>query len=145
MSIREPINQSDAASPQSVNICLNCTRPTCSGVCDAFPKQAPPSSRASAAYEYNGESHSLPEWADLLGIKYATLHKRLRSGMSFAEALQYGITGRRNVHRYTIGSESHTLKEWAAITGVPYSTIVQRLAHGVDIEYAIRRELVKHR
>ena len=29
---------------------------------------------------WNGETHLLPEWADILGIKYGTLWKRLHDG-----------------------------------------------------------------
>lgn len=35
---------------------------------------------------WNGETHTLPEWADILGIKYGTLWKRLHDGMTIDEA-----------------------------------------------------------
>lgn len=42
------------------------------------------------SYTYNGETLILKQWAEKLGIKYTTLHKRLtRSKMSFEEAINY--------------------------------------------------------
>ena len=35
---------------------------------------------------WNGETHTMPEWADILGIKYGTLWKRLHDGMTIDEA-----------------------------------------------------------
>lgn len=35
---------------------------------------------------WNGETHTLPEWAGILGIKYGTLWKRLHDGMTIDEA-----------------------------------------------------------
>ena len=35
---------------------------------------------------WNGETHTLTEWADILGIKYGTLWKRLHDGMTIDEA-----------------------------------------------------------
>jgi hypothetical protein len=36
--------------------------------------------------EFNGRSQALKDWASELGLKYTTLHKRIRSGWSIAEA-----------------------------------------------------------
>ena len=38
-------------------------------------------------YSYNGEEHTIPEWADMYGIRYKTLWKRLKRGMSIEDAL----------------------------------------------------------
>ena len=38
---------------------------------------------------WNGETHTLPEWADILGIKYGTLWARIyRDGKSIEEAFR---------------------------------------------------------
>lgn len=42
--------------------------------------------RSNISVEYNGETHTLAEWAKALGIKYATLRKRLMGGWSVEEA-----------------------------------------------------------
>lgn len=38
-------------------------------------------------YTFNGETKTLSEWANSLGIKYTTLHERLRLGKTIKEAL----------------------------------------------------------
>ena len=43
--------------------------------------------RSSVRVEYNGESHTLAEWARIVGINYKTLTNRIYHGKSFAEAL----------------------------------------------------------
>ena len=42
--------------------------------------------RHNVVIEYNGERHSISEWADLLHIPYKTLHYRLRSGWDVSKA-----------------------------------------------------------
>lgn len=37
---------------------------------------------------YCGETHTLPEWADILGIKYGTLWERIHDGMSVEDAFR---------------------------------------------------------
>ena len=37
---------------------------------------------------WNGETHLLPEWADILGIKYGTLWKRMRDGKPLDEVFK---------------------------------------------------------
>lgn len=36
----------------------------------------------NAIYEYNGEKHTLSEWARIYGIKYKFLHKKIHSGQA---------------------------------------------------------------
>lgn len=42
--------------------------------------------RSNITVEYNGESRTVAEWAKILGIKYATLRKRLEEGWSVEDA-----------------------------------------------------------
>ena len=42
--------------------------------------------RSNVVVEYKGECHTLAEWAKILGIKYATLRKRLDEGWSVEDA-----------------------------------------------------------
>lgn len=39
---------------------------------------------------YNGESHTIPEWSNILGIKYGTLWKRLHDGIPVEKAFKKG-------------------------------------------------------
>lgn len=42
--------------------------------------------RSNVSVEYNGEVHTIAEWSQILGIKQATLRKRIRCGWSVAKA-----------------------------------------------------------
>ena len=37
---------------------------------------------------YQGETHTLPEWAEICGIEYGTLWSRLKRGKSFEDAIK---------------------------------------------------------
>lgn len=43
---------------------------------------------SNKVYSYNGESHTISEWAKISGVKYKTLVARLNNGMDFAMAIQ---------------------------------------------------------
>lgn len=43
--------------------------------------------RANRFITYNGETHTLSEWSNIVGINIKTLHKRLRDGWSAEDAL----------------------------------------------------------
>lgn len=38
-------------------------------------------------FTYNGQTHTMSEWAKLVGIKYTTLRSRVRNGMAFEDAI----------------------------------------------------------
>ena len=38
-------------------------------------------------YTYNGDTHTVAEWADILGVNKHTLYTRLRRGVPFAQAI----------------------------------------------------------
>lgn len=43
--------------------------------------------------EYNGESHTLKEWAEILGINYSTVHKRYSAGKTIEQILKVNRKG----------------------------------------------------
>lgn len=45
--------------------------------------------RNSRQYTYQNETHSIAEWANIVGIPYQTLYMRLRKGLTIDEALNY--------------------------------------------------------
>ena len=95
--------------------------------------------------EYNGQIHSIAEWANKLGIKRITLYKRLTT-MSPEQALSFTFasTERRNSRiTVTYQKETHTLTEWVKITGIHYSTLYARYLAGKPLDasrnYRVRR------
>lgn len=104
-------------------------------------KEAYKSRSSSVTYEYNGEKYSPAELSEKTGINISTLTKRIRDGMSVAEAVEAPVRGRssngvetmRN-KKFSFNGEEHTITQWAAITGVPISTIYTRLAYGWDMD-----------
>ena len=81
--------------------------------------------RHNHVIEHNGETHTLKEWSEILGISYNTLKTRLRKGCTNEELL--ATVCQRTI---TACGETHTLREWAEITGVSYYTIKTRVYHG---------------
>lgn len=43
--------------------------------------------RTVPLFTYSGETHTLPEWSEITGIKYGTLWKRIKNGWSIEKAL----------------------------------------------------------
>lgn len=37
---------------------------------------------------YNGETHTVKEWASITGLHYATIHKRIKKGLTIKEVLR---------------------------------------------------------
>ena len=49
--------------------------------------------RSNRCVEYNGETHTIAEWAEILGIKYATLRKRINDGWDVEKAFSAPVRG----------------------------------------------------
>lgn len=49
--------------------------------------------KSNIRIEFNGETHTLSEWSRMLGIKEATIRKRIKSGLSVEEAFNTPIRG----------------------------------------------------
>ena len=86
-------------------------------------------------YTYNGETHVLKEWANILNIKYTTLYNRItRSKMSFREA----ITRKKEDNLTLFKGEYKTLKEWCSIYNIKYQTVINRInKHHWSVEEAL--------
>ena len=91
---------------------------------------------------YNGETKTISEWADVLGIKRRTLHNRLcRSHMSvelaFRKEYLYG-------NKITYQGETKTVSQWAKIIGISEGALYQRVfKRKIPIEKAFQKECKK--
>jgi len=150
--------------PHMIAVCTNCQKADCDGICedykDAFrayvglppikrylrptlkPKQKKPK-KVKHTYVYNhdltayGETHTLREWAEILGIEYNKIYMRMYRGMTFEEAVS---TKERKIcigQKYTINGETKTIKEWAKAKGITPKCIYVRMERGYSIEDAI--------
>ena len=53
----------------------------------ATPKEQANNRRNTVYLEYNGEKHTISEWADILGINRSTLNNRVHRGWTAEKAL----------------------------------------------------------
>ena len=78
---------------------------------------------------YNGESHSIREWAKIKGLTYSAINWRLKNGWSVESALNTPIK-KREQKKIEIDGESHTIEEWSRINNIGITTIYERLQLG---------------
>ena len=67
-----------------VEICLNCEKPKCTGVCDEALQKAANASRSVSALTltYQDKTLTIRQWADLLGLQRSTIYRRMERGLT---------------------------------------------------------------
>lgn len=98
----------------------------------------------------NGESHTLTEWSNLMGIPHDTIMRRIKNGWCVEDALTRPVRVQKNNaaknvdaiqsgHNtaITFGNTTHTITEWEKITGISRTTIKNRLKQGMSVEDAL--------
>lgn len=66
-----------------IEICLNCTKPDCDDCLSSRNVEKP--KKRNKLYYVNDEGRSMKEWAEVLGIHYPTLSRRIRLGIKIDE------------------------------------------------------------
>jgi hypothetical protein len=95
--------------------------------------------RSNKQIEYNGETHTISQWANIVGIDRKTLEKRFgKFKWSPDKALTTPVNAKWKYYEYN--GELHTLNDWSRISGVPRFTIESRLKRGASLERAIKKE-----
>jgi hypothetical protein len=95
--------------------------------------------RSNRLITYEGETRTVSEWSEKVGIKAATLSGRLNySGYSNERAL----TEPTEI-KHAIGEEAHTLTKWVDILGLKYSTVANRISRGMDPAEALTKPVRK--
>lgn len=85
-------------------------------------------------FTYNNETHVLKEWARILNIKYTTLYKRIRNGLSFEKAIENDPYNRLIEYN----GEKHSLNDWCKLKNIEYNVVINRLdKHKWTFEEAI--------
>jgi hypothetical protein len=103
------------------------------------------SGRRGREITHDGKTHSVAEWAEITGVKVATIHYRLRSGFTIADALDPNFAPSFDGERlYTHDGETLCLSEWSRRSGIKFATLDHRLRIGMTIGEAISHPKGKH-
>lgn len=92
-------------------------------------------------YEFNGEIHSISEWARIIGVKRELLRDRIiRLGWPIEKALTTPVLpmgmGKNNV-MLEYNGETHPIGTWEKLLGFSPETLRGRLKRGWPVEEAI--------
>lgn len=95
---------------------------------------------------YQGETHTLQEWADISGIKLDTIRRRLKLAWDIAAIFETPVHPPRTWFDLVIEAqgETHTLEEWSKIRSLHTKTIICRLQRGWTGERAITTPSQQH-
>ena len=77
--------------------------------------------------KYNGEIHTLTEWANILDVTPTTLFHRYERGWSVDNMLKPNV---RNEIVLTYNNKTHTLSEWSKLLNINYKTLQYRYYKG---------------
>lgn len=82
--------------PRLVELCLNCKRYKCHGICDDYihlRREISPFTRKAKfvgkLWEMDGREMTISQWAIEYRMNYATLRRLVSRGMTVKEAIQY--------------------------------------------------------
>lgn len=102
----------------------------------ATPKEQANNTRRNHIVEFNNETHTIAEWAEITGIPVGTIWKRLSSGWT----PQRVLTERVRKTQLEYSGETHTIAEWSRITGLGETAILRRLQRGWSVEDALTKK-----
>lgn len=104
--------------------------------------------RRTRRITWNGETHTLKEWASRLGGTHSALTGRLHQGWSEHDAIATPFNDpwlerarRKGSLSITYRGETKTTTEWARITGIRRSTLQYRLGAGWPPETILTRDV----
>lgn len=98
----------------------------------ATVKEQANNTRRNVYMTIDGETKSVPEWAEIYGVNQETVRRRVRELgwdpiKALTEPLYYG-----DVYEYN--GESHLLSEWSKILGIEVGTLKTRIDRGWPID-----------
>lgn len=91
---------------------------------------------------YNNETHSLREWAKILGLRTDRVvqrYKKYPNDLDYVFSnINYEHAGK---HFIEYNNETHSLTEWSKITGINYMTLMSRYRKKPnDLDYVFRKK-----
>lgn len=82
--------------------------------------------RSNKLITYNGETHTVTQWAEIYGLSVDSLFKRIEIyGFSFEEAIKTPCEKRER--KITYKGKTQNLKQWAEELRIPYYALRSRL------------------
>lgn len=85
---------------------------------------------------YNGETYTVTEWANKLGINFSTIENRLCNGWSVEKTLS--TPAEKNITYINYNGDNYSVTEWCYIFGIAQSTISTRIKkYGMDDPHKI--------
>ena len=85
---------------------------------------------------YNGETYTVTEWANKLGINFSTIENRLCNGWSVEKTLS--TPAEKNITYINYNGDNYSVAEWCYIFGIAQSTISTRIKkYGMDDPHKI--------
>lgn len=88
----------------------------------------------------NGETKTLAEWAEISGIPYKTLQRRIYTGCKQDDLLAPVGTTYKYKYLIKINGVEKTMNAWAKEAKLPFSTIKRRYQRGVRGEDLIKKK-----
>jgi len=99
---------------------------------------------------YQGEKHTIKDWALILGVPYARLQSRLKYGWDIDKAIQEPLVPRSQSHKKTrkianwnrvieFKEQRKTMAQWADDLGIRYCTLEARLRRNWPVERALSK------
>ena len=88
--------------------------------------------------EFNGEQHTISEWAKILNVSRELIKDRILAGWSIERTLTEPANPKEKLLSYN--GETHNFTEWANITGIPRSTLYTRYN---DMNWSVEDTLTK--
>lgn len=82
---------------------------------------------------FQGETRTMTQWAEHLGMPWVTLARRIYNGWSVERALTKDTKPRQ----ITFRGETHSLTEWAQLLGMKRDTLKCRFLNGWPVEEAL--------
>ena len=84
-------------------------------------------------YTYDGKTMILKDWARYFGINYSTLHKRIKKGVPFEQAINSDCYNRL----VEINGEKKTVSEWCDFYNLNKGDVFSRIHRGCGKEDAL--------
>ena len=112
--------------------------------CRWISKKEQTNNRSSnTKYTYDGETHTLSEWADIYKINKETFYTRWSNGKRGTELFAPAKIKTKNREPIEYNGKTQTIRQWSEEYNINYSTLIKRLDSGIDISTALTKPVDK--